>query len=85
MNMYTTPVDGLYNHKTPRYDGTFDVQQVGVMVLGESAKMYLVRLRLPVGNRRQGDELQVRKRNVRLRRPKAEPREYDYSEAWWNN
>lgn len=85
MNMYATPLDGFYNMKTPRFDGTFNVQQVGVKVLGESSTQYKIRLRLPVGNKRQGDELHVAKRNVLVRRPKPQPKEYDYTEAWWNN
>ena len=85
MNMYATPVEGMYNYKTPRFDGTFNIQQVAVLVLGESAKRYMVRLRLPVGNLRQGHEMPVRKRNVRLHRPETEPKQYDYSDAWWNN
>jgi len=83
MNMYATPVEGLYDYKTPRFDGTFNIQQVGVWVLGESAKQYRIRLRLPVGNLRQGHETSVRKRNVRIHRPAPEPREYDYTDAYW--
>lgn len=85
MNMYATPVKGLYTLKTPRYDGTFNIQYVGVLVLGESAKRYMVRLRLPVGNLRTGHEMPVRKCNVRLHRPEPQPRQYDYSDAWWQN
>ena len=81
--MYATPVEGLYDYKTPRFDGTFNIQQVGVWVLGESAKQYRIRLRLPVGNLRQGHETSVRKRNVRIHRPAPEPREYDYTDAYW--
>lgn len=83
MNIYATPVEGMYNYKTPRFDGTFNIQQVAVLVLGESAKRYMIRLRLPVGNLRQGHETAVSKRNVRLHRPTPHPKEYDYSDAWW--
>ena len=85
MNMYSTPLDGLYNFKTPRFDGTFNIQQVKVSVLGESSTMYRIRLRLPVGNRRYGDEMSVRKHNVHVHRPAPQPKEYDYTESWWNN
>jgi hypothetical protein len=85
MNMYATPVEGMYNYKTPRFDGTFNIQQVAVLVLGESAKRYMIRLRLPVGNLRQGHETAVSKRNVRLHRPAPKPKQYDYSDAWWQN
>ena len=84
MNMYATPVEGLYDYKTPRYDGTFNIQQVAVLVLGESAKQYKIRLRLPVGRLLQGHEMAVHKSNVRVFRPKVQTH-YDYSDAWWNN
>lgn len=83
--MYATPFEGLYDYKTPRFDGTFNIQQVAVLVLGESAKQYMVRLRLPVGNLRQGHETAVSKRNVRIHRPIPHPKVYDYSDAWWQN
>lgn len=85
MNMYATPVEGLYDYKTPRFDGTFNVRQVGVLVLGESAKQYKIRLRLPVGNLRQGHETSVRKHNVHIHRPAPQPKEYDYTDTWWQN
>ena len=90
MNMYTTPKEGTYSYKTPNFDGTFNVQQVKVAVLGESEKQYLIRLILPVGNHRQNDQIKVRKRNVQMhgmiatatvsKRPAC-----DHSGAWWNN
>ena len=85
MNTYSIPLDGFYNHKTPRFDGTFNIQQVAVSILGESDKMYRIRLRLPVGNLRQGHEMSVRKRNVYVHRPKPQPKEYDCTNQWWNN
>jgi hypothetical protein len=45
----------------------------------------MIRLRLPVGNLRQGHETAVSKRNVRLHRPAPQPKQYDYSDAWWQN
>lgn len=87
MNMYATPREGTYDYKSPNFDGTFNLQQVKVAVLGESEKQYLIRLILPVGNHRQNDQMKVRKRNVRLHgmtdRPSAR-RKYDYSAAFWN-
>ena len=92
MNMYTTPKEGTYSYKMPNFDGTFNVQQVKVAVLGESEKQYLIRLILPVGNHRQNDQMKVHKHNVRMhgmiatatatvrKRPA-----YDLSGAWWNN
>lgn len=74
MNMYATPVEGLYYHKTPRFNGTFNIQQVAVLVLGESAKQYRIRLRLPVGNLRQGHETSVSKHSVRIHRPAPQPK-----------
>lgn len=88
MNMYTMPKQGVYQYKAPNYDGTFRSQQVKVAVLGESEKTYLIRLMLPVGNHRQNDQLKVRKHNVRLHGMTSQAvcrREYDHSEAWWNN
>lgn len=85
MKIYDTPIAGLYNHKTPRYDGTFNVQQVGVFVIGESPKLYMIRLRLPVGNRHQGDELTVRKHNVIIPYQPQEPQQHDCTNAWWHN
>lgn len=89
MNLYTTPKEGTYNYKSPNFDGTFNVQQVKVAVLGESEKQYLIRLILPVGDHRQNDQMKVRKHNVRIhgmiatatasKRPA-----YDHSGAWWN-
>lgn len=83
--MYATPVEGTYRYKTPRYDGTFNVQQVAVLVLGESTRQYKIRLRLPVGRLLQGHEMAVHKNNVSVLRPKTQPTAYDYSDAWWNN
>lgn len=83
--MYATPVEGLYNYKTPRFDGTFNIRQVGVLVIGESAKQYRIRLRMPVGNLRQGHETVVSKHNVRIHRPSKQQKEYDYSNEWWQN
>ena len=90
MDMYATPKEGTYNYKSPNFDGTFNVQQVKVAVLGESEKQYLIRLILPVGNHRQNDQMKVRKHNERMhgmiatatvsKRPA-----YDLSGAWWNN
>lgn len=87
MNMYATPKEGTYSHKTPNFDGTFNLQQVKVAVLGESEKQYLIRLALPVGNHRQNDQMKVRKRNVRLHGMTDRPpvrSTYDYSAAYWN-
>lgn len=83
MRMYDTPIEGLYDYKTPRYDKTFDVRQVGVWVLGESATKYMIRMRLPVGFLPQGHEMSVFKRNVKVHRPAPEPIEYDYTDAYW--
>lgn len=90
MNMYATPREGTYNYKSPNFNGTFNLQQVKVAVLGESEKQYLIRPILPVGNHRQNDQMKVRKHNVRMhgmiatatvsKRPA-----YDHSGAWWNN
>lgn len=87
MNLYATPKDGTYNYKSPNFDGTYNLQQVNVTVLGESEKQYLIKLKLPVGNHRQNDQMKVRKRNVRLHgmtdRPSVRST-YDYSAAFWN-
>lgn len=90
MNLYTTPIDGTYDYKSPNFDGTYNLQQVNVAVLGESERQYLIKLKLPVGNHRQNDLMKVRKHNVRLRgmiarvTNKKKPL-YDHSGAWWNN
>jgi len=87
MNLYATPKEGTYNYKSPNFDGTFNLQQVKVAVLGESKKQYLIRLALPVGNHRQNDQMKVRKHNVRVHgmtdRPSVRST-YDYSAAYWN-
>ena len=87
MKMYATPKEGTYDYKSPNFDGTFNLQQVKVAVLGESEKQYLIRLVLPVGNHRQNDQMKVRKHNVRLHgmadRPSVRST-YDYSAAFWN-
>lgn len=90
MNLYATPKEGTYNYKSPNFDGTFNLQQVKVAVLGESEKQYLIRLILPVGNHRQNDQMKVRKHNVRVRgmfadKTKRSSTVYDHSGAWWNN
>jgi len=85
MTLFATPIEGFYNHKTPRFDGSFNVEQVGVLVIGESEKMYIIRLRMPVGNLHQGHEMSVHKHNVKIHKPATHPKQYDYSNAWWNN
>lgn len=87
MNMYATPREGTYNYKSPNFNGSFNLQQVKVAVLGESEKQYLIRLTLPVGNHRQNDQMKVRKSNVRLHGMNDRPSvrsTYDYSAAFWN-
>ncbi len=86
MKMYENPKQGTYNHKTPNFDGTFNLQQVKVDVLGESEKQYLIRLILPVGHHRQNDQMKVRKHNVRLHDMTAQSnysKNIDYSKAYW--
>ena len=86
MKMYESPKQGTYNHKTPNFDGTFNLQQVKVDVLGESEKQYLIRLILPVGHHRQNDQMKVRKHNVRLHDMTAQSkysRNIDYTTAYW--
>lgn len=90
MNLYATPKEGTYDFKSMNFDGTFNLQQVKVAVLGESEKTYLIRLRLPVGNHRQNDQMKVRKRNVRLHGTTATEsipatQMPDYRNAWWHN
>ena len=90
MDMYTTPKEGTYNYKSPNFDGTFNVQQVKVAVLGEREKQYLIRLILPVGNHRQNDQMKVRKHNVRMHGMIATEsipamQMPDYRNAWWHN
>ena len=82
---YPAPIDGTYNYKAPRFDGTFNWQQVKVWILAESPKRFRIRLRLPAGNHRQGHEMSICKHNVIIHRPRRQPVHYDYSEAWWNN
>lgn len=90
MDMYATPREGTYNYKSPNFDGTFNLQQVKVAVLGESEKQYLIRLILPVGNHRQNDQMKVRKHNVRVHGMTATEsiaamQMPDYRNAWWHN
>ena len=86
--MYATPISGSYSHRTPNYDGTFSEAVVAVDVLGESEKRYLVRLKMPVENHKQNEELWVRKHNVSVvayvRREGVPEEKYDYSNAYWN-
>lgn len=88
--MYTTPREGTYSYKTPNFDGTFNVQQVKVAVLGESEKQYLIRLILPVGNHRQNDQMKVRKHNVQMHgmtvtESIAAMQMPDYRNEWWHD
>ena len=90
MNLYATPKEGTYNYKSPNFDGTFNVQQVKVAVLGESEKQYPIRLILPVGNHRQNDQMKVRKHNVRMHgmiatESIAAMQMPDYRNAWWHD
>lgn len=87
MNMYATPKEGTYSYKTPNFDGTFNLQQVKVAVLGESEKQYLIRLYCPMGHHRPNDQMKVRKHNVRVHGMSERlsvRRTYDYSDAYWN-
>lgn len=94
MNMYATPVEGIYTIKTPDFQGGFFIEKVKVKVLGETAKSLLIKLSCAVGNHRGGDCMTVRRRNVKMPQgmsmssgigPKDKPvRQYDYSGAFWN-
>jgi hypothetical protein len=86
--MYASPKEGTYNYKTPNFDGTFKVQKVKVLVLGESDKQYLIRLILPLANHRQYDQMKVRKHNVNVHgttAPRSPRKVYDWSKAFWND
>lgn len=83
-NMYATPKEGTYEHKTPNFDGTFRSVIERVAVIGESEKQYLIRLLRPLGTHKSKDEIWVRKHNVRIAMASAMRAVPDYSEAYWN-
>lgn len=87
MNMFPTPLAGSYTARTRNFDGTFNTFYTSCWVLGESDKIYSIRVTTPICGHRANDTLTVRKHNVRLKdaapKPSA-PVRHDYSEAWWN-
>lgn len=90
MNLYSTPIDGTYDYKSPNFNGTYNLQQVNVAVLGESERQYLIKLKMPVGNHRQNDLMKVRKHNVRVHGMTATEsiaamQMPDYRNAWWHD
>lgn len=95
MEMYATPIEGTYIRRRPDFQGNFYREEVKVKVLGETDKSFLIKLYCAIGNHRGGDQLKVRKHNVRMPRtmsvssglgPYDKPeRQYDYSGAYWNN
>lgn len=92
MNMWATPQEGIYIVKTPDFKGGFKIEQAKVKVLGENEKSMLIKLMCNVRGHRAGDQLKVRRHNVRMPNKVTSGlgsndkpvREYDYSDKFWN-
>lgn len=86
MNMFPTPLAGSYTARTRNFDGSFNTFYTSCEVLGESAKMYTIRINVPIGRHKAKEPMTVRKHNVRLKEASPErcPVQHDYSDAWWN-
>ena len=83
MNLYTAPVAGTYDYRTRNFDGTFNLFQIKVNILGESLKSYLVEVLSPVAGLKRLSRLTVRKHNVHTSAP-ARPSAPDCTNAWWH-
>ena len=83
MNLYTAPVAGTYNYRTRNFNGSFNLFQIKVNIIGESLKSYLVEVLTPIAGHKRLSRLTVRKHNVRTAASahKAAP---DYTNAWWH-
>ncbi len=84
MNTYPQPRRGHYSYRHRNPDGSFTLYHTSVEVLGESEKIYLVKITVPLGGHRAGDQMKVRKHNIRFNGEQQPARRYDYSNTYWN-
>lgn len=94
---YPTPIRAGYTYKSRNWDGSYNYFHTSVEIIGETEKSYRVKLLNPVGPHHAGDVTTVRKHNVKFKKgekpasapapePESKPgREYDYTDAFWNN
>ena len=78
MLSFDQPKKAVYLHKSPNFDGTFTTNRVKVLVTGESANSYFVKLLEYTTTKRPNDTMWVRKRNIVM--TSAERPKY-----WWQN
>lgn len=90
MNLYTAPVAGTYNYRTRNFNGSFNLFQVKVNIIGESLKSYLVEVLTPIAGHKRLSRLTVRKHNVFLKDAGAstgsatdKDNNIDCGNAWW--
>lgn len=83
MNLYTAPVAGTYNYRTRNFDGTFNLFQVKVNIIGESLKSYLVEVLTPIAGHKRLSRLTVRKHNVHAS-ASAHTSAPDCTNQWWH-
>ena len=84
-------IPAIYNLKVKDWDReTFNEYKIKCEVVGESDKMYKIRLLQPTHNRRTGDLLWVYKHNIKFTGPDKDKKplssmDYDdFEEPWWN-
>lgn len=68
-----------YKFSTTNFNGTFNYFRTPVLVLGETEKRYLIRLKEPIRDHFVGDEILVGKKSIEF-----PPKEVDTSEFWYN-
>ena len=85
---------GTYNYRTRNFDGTFNLFQVPCLVLGQTAKSYIIETLRPLCGLPKGRRLTVRKRNVYLKDAgtstgsatgNSNRGDVDCSGQWWHN
>lgn len=81
---YNQPLKGVYRYSASHFNeyGNLAIRffNTNVEVIGETQKSYLIRLHDPILDHCRGDEIFVKRSNVKLRYD-----EKDNSEFWWNN
>lgn len=77
---------GVYNYRTRNFDGSYNLFQVPVEVVGRTARRLRIRLLRAIDGHQCGHIMTVCSHNVVLQpSPAAEAAAYDYSGAWWND
>lgn len=80
---------GKYTFSVYRF-GTLYPHTVTVYIVGETDTRYIIRIPCAIGSHAPGDTMRVMKKSVKFDddKPKADtpkPRNYDYTNAFWNN